>query len=198
MPSQLMPTIFTHAVIGSAIAKQAARDAVNPATVAACALLALLPDVDGLFFGVIPYGHLFGHRGFTHSLLFAALMGLLTALFFVWREWITRAELWLYTLLFARATASHGLLDALTSGGLGVAFFAPFNLNRYFFPFHPIPVSPMTGGALLSARGWRVISSEFLMLSTFAAAVWLWDRNVVWRCGLAVCLSLLGLWAWLR
>ena len=193
-----MPTIFTHAVIGSAIAKLAARDAVNPKTVTACAVLAALPDVDGLFFGVIPYAHLFGHRGFTHSLLFAALCGLLTASLFAWHEWVTRAELWLYALLFARATVSHGILDAFTNGGLGVAFFAPFNTTRYFFPFHPIPVSPMTGGGLLTARGWRVISSELLMLWTFAAAVWLWDRHVIWRCGLAACSLLLGLWAWLH
>ncbi len=193
-----MPTIFTHAVIGSAIAKLAVRPSLHPPTVIACALLAVLPDVDGLFFGVIPYGHLFGHRGFMHSLLFAALCGLLTASLFVWRAWIMRAELWLYALLFARATASHGILDAFTNGGLGVAFFAPFDTSRYFFPFHPIPVSPMTGTALLSARGWRVITGEFLLLWTFAAAVWLWDRRVIWRCGLAVCLSLLGLWAWLR
>lgn len=192
-----MPTIFTHAVIGSAIAKLAARDAVNPNTVMACALLAVLPDLDGLFFGLIPYEHLFGHRGLTHSLLFAALMGLLTALFFLWRGWCARLTLWRYALLFARTTASHGILDAFTSGGLGVAFFAPFNTARYFFPYRPIPVSPMSGGALLTARGWRVISSEFLMLWTFAAAIWLWDRHVVWRCALAAGFMLLGAWLWL-
>jgi inner membrane protein len=193
-----MPTIFTHAVIGSAIAKLAARQSPHRHTIIACALLAVLPDVDGLFFGVIPYAHLFGHRGITHSLLFAVVAGLLTTLFFLWRGWIRRVEWLLYSLLFARATASHGVLDALTSGGLGVAFFAPFNTARYFFPFHPIPVSPMTGAALLSARGWRVITGELLLLWTFAAAVWLWDRRVIWRCALAVILLLIGLWGWMR
>nr|HRC76832.1 rhodanese-like domain-containing protein [Kouleothrix sp.] len=33
----------------------------------------------------------------------------------------------------------HGVLDAMTDGGLGVAFFAPFSATRYFFPFRPIP-----------------------------------------------------------
>ena len=93
MPGKLMPTIFTHAVIGSAIAKLAARETIHRRTVIACALLAVLPDADRLFFGIIPYARLFGHRGFTHSLLFAALCGLLTASLFVWRAWITRAEL---------------------------------------------------------------------------------------------------------
>ncbi len=193
-----MPTIFTHAVIGSAIAKLAAHPNVHRRTIIACALLAVLPDVDGLFFGVVPYAHLFGHRGFTHSLFFAALCGLLTASLFVWREWISLDELARYALLFAGATASHGLLDAFTNGGLGVAFFAPFDTSRYFFPFHPIPVSPMSGAALLTARGWRVITGEFLMLWTFAAAVWLWNRCVGWRCALAIGFILLGAWAWLR
>jgi inner membrane protein len=193
-----MPTIFTHAVIGSAIAKLAARDALHPRTIIACALLAVLPDVDGLFFGLIPYASLFGHRGFTHSLLFAVLIGLLTAAFFIWRGWIQRVEWWLYTLLFARATASHGVLDAFTNGGLGVAFFSPFNPTRYFFPVRPIPVSPMSGAALLTARGWRVIVGELLLLWTFAAAVWLWDRNNIWRCGLAAVCALAGLLAWIK
>jgi hypothetical protein len=35
------------------------------------------------------------------------------------------------------ATASHGILDAFTDGGRGIAFFAPFGTERYFFPHHP-------------------------------------------------------------
>ncbi|NOT62269.1 MAG: metal-dependent hydrolase [Acidobacteria bacterium] len=192
-----MPTIFAHAVIGSAIAKLAARETIHPRTVIACSLLAILPDVDGLFFGRIPYAHLFGHRGLTHSLLFAVIAGLLTALFFIWRGWIQRVEWLVYSLLFARATASHGVLDAFTNGGLGVAFFAPFNPTRYFFPYRPIPVSPMTGAGLLTARGWRVIAGELLLLWTFAAAVWLWKRDSVWRCVWSVIGALIGVWAWL-
>ena len=38
-------------------------------------------------------------------------------------------------------TMSHALLDALTDGGLGVAFFSPFSNERYFFPWTPIRVS---------------------------------------------------------
>jgi hypothetical protein len=44
---------------------------------------------------------------------------------------------------FFLATASHGLLDAMTDGGLGVAFFSPFDKHRYFFPWTPIRVSPI-------------------------------------------------------
>jgi len=193
-----MPTVFTHAVIGSAIAKLAAREAIHPRTIVTCGLLALLPDIDGLFFGLIPYAHILGHRGFTHSLLFAALMGVLSTCLFIWRGWIKRAEFWLYALLFARSTASHGVLDAFTNGGLGIAFFAPFDSGRYFFPYRPISVSPMSGAALLSVRGWRVISSELLLLWTFAAAVWLWDRQSGWRCALAAVGVLAGIIAWIK
>jgi hypothetical protein len=37
---------------------------------------------------------------------------------------ISRLSVWTY---FFLAAASHGLLDAMTDGGLGVAFFAPFD-----------------------------------------------------------------------
>src|SRR5262249_33852605 len=47
-------------------------------------------------------------------------------------------------LYFFAAAASHGLLDAMTNGGLGVAFFAPFSDTRYFFPWRPILVSPIS------------------------------------------------------
>ncbi len=41
------------------------------------------------------------------------------------------------------ATASHGLLDMFTNGGLGVALFWPFTDARYFFPVRMIDVSPI-------------------------------------------------------
>jgi inner membrane protein len=62
---------------------------------------------------------------------------------------------------FFGATASHGVLDALTNGGLGVAFFAPFSNTRYFFPWQPIEVSPLGIEPFLSSRGVEVMVSEF-------------------------------------
>jgi inner membrane protein len=62
---------------------------------------------------------------------------------------------------FFAVTASHGVLDAMTDGGFGIAFFAPFDDTRYFFPFRPIKVSPI-GLAFLSAHGLDVVWSEFL------------------------------------
>jgi inner membrane protein len=72
-------------------------------------------------------------------------------------------------------TASHGLLDALTDGGLGVAFFAPFDAGRYFLPWTPIRVSPI-GLGFFSARGAEVLASEvvwvWLPALALVAAVW--------------------------
>jgi inner membrane protein len=68
-------------------------------------------------------------------------------------------------------TASHGALDALTNGGLGVAFFAPFDATRYFFPWRPVEVSPIGVAAFFSQRGLEVFVSELLWLWLPAAAL---------------------------
>jgi inner membrane protein len=123
---------------------------------------AVVPDADsiGFAFGV-RYGDLLGHRGLSHSLLFAVLLGLM-ATFTVFRA-EAKAGKWEWPRLAAYlilATASHGLLDALTNGGLGVAFFSPFDTARYFFPFHPIEVSPINVARFLQGRGLDVLASE--------------------------------------
>jgi inner membrane protein len=153
-----MPTILTHAVAGVAIAQALApcsRRAEISWFAAGCAML---PDIDvlGFRFG-IRYGDLFGHRGITHSLLFAGLVAATVTLLL--RHNDLRGDLQVLVCLFA-ATASHGFLDAFTNGGLGVAFFAPFDRTRYFFPLHPILVSPLNAGAFLTERGVSVLISE--------------------------------------
>jgi inner membrane protein len=77
---------------------------------------------------------MFGHRGFTHSILFALLCGAIGALF------CRSRNAFLYLFL---AVLSHPILDAMTNGGRGVAFFSPFSNHRYFFPWRPIKVSPI-------------------------------------------------------
>src|SRR5262249_56911140 len=65
-------------------------------------------------------------------------------------------RLWAF---FFLTTASHGVLDAMTNGGLGVAFFAPFSNARYFFPWRPIVVSPISVGEFFGPPGPRVMWS---------------------------------------
>lgn len=125
---------------------------------------AVVPDVDviGYWLGV-PYDAMLGHRGLTHSLAFAAAVSILVVtMTFRGERWAgCRSHLLLY---FFSATASHGVLDAMTNGGLGVAFFAPFDNARYFFPFHPIEVSPRNVKAFFTARGVAILWSELLWI----------------------------------
>lgn len=172
-----MPSVFTHAFVAAAAGGVYARAPMPARFWLLAAACAVLPDADVLafFFGV-PYADPFGHRGFTHSLAFAALTGLAAvALFF--RGARDKASL---AAFFALAAASHPLLDALTNGGLGVALFWPFSDGRYFFPFRPVQVSPV-GTAFFGARGLAVLRSELLWVwlpcALIAAPVLIWRRR---------------------
>jgi inner membrane protein len=156
-----MASAFTHAAFALALGT-AFRHPGPPARFWVVGVaFAALPDLDGIGFWLgVPYESEFGHRGFSHSLFFAALMASVGLLAF--RGVADRARVWVFLFL---ATASHGLLDAMTSGGGGVAFFAPFDNERYFFPWRPILVSPMSIRRFFSERGLRVLGTEL---------VWIW------------------------
>ena len=123
----------------------------------------VLPDIDvvGLALG-IPYEHPLGHRGLTHSLAFAVVTGFVVVQlgfssvytgFWMW---------WSLVLHFFLVTASHGILDAMTDGGLGIAFLAPFENARYFFPWTPIRVSPIGVSEFFTRYGVEVLTSELV------------------------------------
>ena len=115
-------------------------------------------DCIGFAFGV-PYESQWGHRGFTHSIVFSLALAALWACRN--KEFdASRLVVFFYTFISA---ISHPLIDALTDGGLGIAFFWPFSAERYFFPAHPIPVSPI-GNRFFSERGLHVFTSELAML----------------------------------
>jgi inner membrane protein len=175
-----MASVFSHAVVGAAIGTAFWRPGVPARYWITAAVLAAVPDLDsiGFRFGV-HYGDMLGHRGITHSLLFAAVLGTVVAalVFPSGAGPVPRSHLWLYLSL---ATASHGVLDALTNGGLGVAFFAPFDNTRYFFPFTPIQVSPISVRAFFSEWGARVLASELVWVwlpSAIFAGSMLWLRR---------------------
>jgi inner membrane protein len=67
-----------------------------------------------------------------------------------------------YFIFFFLLSASHGILDAFTNGGLGIALLSPFDNMRYFFPWTPIIVSPIGMKAFFSKWGLAVIKSEIL------------------------------------
>lgn len=138
-----MPTVITHAIVGAGayLAVGYGRPGARAGTCAA-ALLAALPDADGLFMRCIPYAEPWGHRGTSHSLLAAAFLGLVGALA-LRRRAVLPGGLWALACLLAAVVATHGLLDAMTDGGEGVALFAPVLDRRYFLPWRPIPVAPL-------------------------------------------------------
>ena len=143
-----------------------------PLSMLGLSALSVLPDVDFVAFMVgIPYRHPFGHRGMTHSLLFAALIGLVVALGLRLR----RQPVLLDAVLAALVVASHGVLDAMTTGGLGVEFFWPVDTHRYFLPWRFIPVAPL-GAGMLSARGLSVLLTEVVLFLP-ASAYALWPRS---------------------
>jgi inner membrane protein len=153
-----MPTVITHPAAALGLFPWFRRELGRPAVLVIGALLTVLPDLDVVGFKLgIPYGHLLGHRGLSHSLFFALVAGGLAALAVARVYRLKPAVLWLY---FFLCLASHGLLDALTSGGLGIAFFSPFSNERFFFDFRPLRVSAIGLGDFLASRWTVVLASE--------------------------------------
>lgn len=118
--------------------------------------LSLAPDLDviGFCFGVA-YGAPWGHRGATHSLLFAmvlgGVLGALSGSFGLPRLRTTVSA--------CAALASHGLLDTLTQGGLGCALLWPWSHTRYLAPIRLVPAAPI-GARFSSSAGLRVALLE--------------------------------------
>ncbi len=158
-----MPSVISHAVVATAAGVAFAPQEVPTRFWILAVACSVIPDVDaiGFAFGV-PYGHFFGHRGFFHSPFWALWMSLLVVSVFFHEIKIFSTWWFFYVIFFFLVTASHGILDAFTSGGLGVALLSPFDPTRYFFPWTPIEVSPVGVKAFFSKWGFAVIKSEFL------------------------------------
>jgi inner membrane protein len=134
----------------------------------------LLPDADGIGFAVgVQYGDLLGHRGLSHSLAFALAWSFGTMALVNFQDIVRGSRTWwkLVALFFA-VTASHGVLDALTNGGLGVAFFAPFDGTRCFFPWRPLVVSPISFDRFFTGWGSAVLWSEMKFVWLLLAVLW--------------------------
>ena len=158
-----MASAFAHVVVPIAIYAAFKSPAVNPRLLVLACLLSVAPDFDVIAFKLgIPYESQWGHRGFTHSLVFSAAVSLFFALF---KKPLNSRPLVIFLLCFMACT-SHALLDAMTNGGLGVALYWPFSTERLFFSLRPIQVSPIGVGAFFSERGLRVISSELVWVIT--------------------------------
>ena len=138
-------------------------------TVACC----LLPDADviGLMLG-IPYEHVLGHRGLTHSLFFAVIVGVLMPRLAIPDVALGSRAYGAFAVFFACVRMSHPIMDAMTDGGLGIAFFAPFDSHRYFFPWRPITVSPIGITPFFLKWGLGVLWTELLWIGV-PVCLWL-------------------------
>lgn len=161
-----MPTVITHALIGAGLASLAPPTIPPRRAMLILATLAMAPDLDVVAFWLgIPYSHPLGHRGLSHSLLFAVIMAYGTCLLWIAAENRFSATWWKFFSLALIVAASHGILDAATNGGRGVGLFIPFTNARLFFDFRPIQVVSLNPARLLTPATIRVILSEI---------VWVW------------------------
>ncbi|MDX1648275.1 MAG: metal-dependent hydrolase [Myxococcota bacterium] len=162
--------MLAHAAVGGVLAGAAAPRGCAGRVAAAAALCAALPDADVLAFALgIPYAHPLGHRGISHGLPFAAALGLAAAPLVTpdatWRAGRRLAA----AAILVLATASHGLLDMATDAGRGVGLLIPFDARRFFWPWRPIPTSPIGLEDFLRGDALGILAFEAVALVTPAA-----------------------------
>ncbi len=157
-----MASAFTHAFTAFTIGKLLPGHSLGWKTLCLGMFCAAMPDLDVVSFKLgIPYEHMFGHRGITHSIAFAALTALvIKGIFYRKVAWTSHLGIFLLSFFFL-STVSHAVLDAMTTGGKGVAIYAPFDNSRHFLPWRFIKVSPIQMSDFFGEWGKRVLISEF-------------------------------------
>ena len=163
-----MPLPVAHALVGASIvAAIRARPTSfrRPAALLAGALLANAPDLD--FFLVFALHSRAWHRGFTHSLVFAACVSLL----FVFCLGRRRAR---DTTAYGLAFASHGILDFLTTrAGGGVELLWPFSSERFALAWAGLSELPSRLPPLAILK-WLAV--EFLIFTPLLLLIRYWRR----------------------
>ena len=158
-----MPSIISHPAVPLAIGIGLGSGVISNRLLAAGVLCSIAPDLD-VYAEMLTSS--IGHRGITHSLFFAVLCGAFAAL--IAPSLRVRAPI-AFGFIFV-ATASHGILDAFTTGGPAVSFLWPFRLEGYFMPFRVIEVSPLGISRFFSERATAVLVSELK---------WVWTPAIV-------------------
>lgn len=124
-----MPLPVAHALLGASIVVAASRPRIELNRIGLQrtfwgAFLATVPDLDFIatwFFRLDKSWH----RGFSHSLIIAIVVGLLSPL---WERTGSRIR---WSIVYFSAMASHGLLDFLVSVKDGVALLWPLTSHRF-------------------------------------------------------------------
>ena len=102
------------------------------------AVIALLPDFDVVVWLLLRPAGISPHRGFSHSLLFAAISALV---FTIPARLRAGVPFTIALLALFGAALSHPLLDFLMGAGPGIRFFAPFSETGYLFAFRGVPTA---------------------------------------------------------
>ncbi|MFT4533576.1 MAG: inner membrane protein [Saprospiraceae bacterium] len=160
-----MASVFGHAALAGAIGVALPKVLRRKGVILLGVLCSILPDLDVLSFNLgIPYHGFWGHRGMTHSIVFGAGFGLLVMILFHFRAELKDKLILAFYYMFC--TISHGVLDGMTTGGMGIAYFSPFDDGRYFLPFRMIKVSPIGISRFFNEWGLAVLKSEFIWIGT--------------------------------
>jgi len=129
---------WAHAIAGAAVGAfyQAPRH--RRRVISLAAICAVAPDLDliGWLLGISPFT-LLGHRGLSHSIAFAVMLGVIAAT--TLQHPVARRHRIAAAVVLIVATGTHGVLDALTTyAPTGPAFWAPFSNHRYRFSWMPL------------------------------------------------------------
>lgn len=159
-----MASFIGHSILGYGIGKLGSVNN-SSKTILLCIVCVLIPDIDALgFFMHLRYSSVFGHRGLTHSILFAGLFPLAILFLFYRNNSLNKKQKFRLYLLFFIATVSHCAVDGLTSGGKGIAYFFPFYNKRIFLPYHPIGGENAGQVKSVSEWLWQIVRYEMLWL----------------------------------
>lgn len=145
---------LTHGMLGAAAAHAICGQRLGRWAFLIGAAAGMLADIDYLIWSPSdPLLTLVTHRGFTHSLLFIPVGGLIAALPFFFRD--TLRQRWQAVLLAATAAyATHPLLDA--ANPFGTVLFWPFSRARIAFDIvtllDPLVTLTLLAGVLCSVR----------------------------------------------
>jgi membrane-bound metal-dependent hydrolase YbcI (DUF457 family) len=161
---------IAHGLLGATIlllANPQRSDKFNWKIAAIGAFLGILPDFDYLLNWIRIFGSGW-HHGFSHSFVFALIIGIITA-------WLVKDFSFRMILAFSLAVASHAMLDFFITESRGVALFSPFTDYRFKMEL-PNPIEYEWASESLSGKAvniLRICAVELMIfLPLFLLSIW--------------------------
>jgi inner membrane protein len=173
--------LITQAILGAAVGQAAGIKKLGRKSIVAGAIGGIIPDLDVFFNFFFVNGEMLYHRGFTHSLWFGPLLGLVLG-YFLQRRYQGSLLSWVMVMIGSLLT--HPLLDLFTV--YGTQLFAPFSNRRFSIPAVPI-IDPFYSLPLLIAplyslfyplkRAHGQLLAMILLTTTTAYISWGYRQN---------------------